>query len=116
MTEQDELITIKDAKTGAVLASARRSQGVTFFEGAWYFERDQVNLTHLRISKRTYTCPYKGVCYWIDMEAPTHQVRDIGFTYFDTKKGYEFIENKIGFLSGKREHTVEEATLIEENS
>lgn len=105
------VITIKDAKTGAILASAKKAEGVFLFEGTWYFDEDKVNITHLVVTEETYTCPYKGTCYWIDLKAPGHSADHIAFTYFDTRAGYEFVQGKIGFYAGLREHTLEESAV-----
>lgn len=107
----NEIITIKDAKTGAVLASAAEMAGVLLFEGAWYFDRSQVDMTQLVVTEDIYVCPYKGSCYWINLEAPGHFAEHIGFTYFVTKPDYEFVRNKIAFYAGVREHTVEESAV-----
>ena len=106
-----ETIIIKDAKTGDVLASAIEGAGVQLFEGTWYFDREFVNMTHLVVTERIYICPYKGVCYWIDLEAPDHQAKDVAFTYFDLKPGYEFIQDRVGFYAGHREATIEESHI-----
>jgi uncharacterized protein (DUF427 family) len=102
-----DCITIRDRQTEIVLASAKINQGTQLFEGAWYFDRDTVDMTHLVVTNRTYICPYKGVCYWIDLDAPDHKGQNVAFTYFDVKPGYEFIQDKIAFFAGSREHTVE---------
>ena len=109
-----ERITIKDSVTGDVLAAAVYPDSVMLFEGTWYFDRKDVDMTHLVVSERTYICPYKGVCYWIDLEAPHQQVSEVAFTYFEIKPGYEFIQDKIGFYAGRRQATVEEAVLLTE--
>ena len=108
---KNEVITIKDAKTGAILASAEAAKGVILFEGAWYFECNKVDMSCLTVTEETYICPYKGTCYWIDLKTPEHAAPHIGFTYFDVKPGYEFIRDKIGFYAGIREHTVEESAV-----
>ena len=107
MSEKQERITIQEAETGQVLATAVYPDQVAFFEATWYFDVERVDMTHLVISDRTYTCPYKGTCYWIDLETSNRQIRDIAFTYFDTPPEYNFIKDKIGFLSGRRQHTTE---------
>ena len=103
----DKSITIQDAQTGQQFASAERNQGVRLFEGAWYFDPAYVDMTYLRVTERTYTCPYKGVCYWIDLDAPDHKGKNVAFTYFKVKPGYEFIQDRIAFYAGEREHTRE---------
>ncbi|MCP4363576.1 MAG: DUF427 domain-containing protein [Chloroflexi bacterium] len=103
-------ITIRDNFSGKMLATAEENGGVQLFEGAWYFDRDAVDMSNLTITDRTYICPYKGVCYWIDLDMPGHQATNIGFTYFEVKSGYEFIQHKIGLYAGKREATEQTAT------
>jgi uncharacterized protein (DUF427 family) len=100
-------IQIQEIASGRLLASAETSNGVQMFEGAWYFKPTAVDMTYLVITERTYTCPYKGVCAWIDLAAPDHQAENVAFTYFDVKEGYEFIRNKIAFYAGRRPATME---------
>ena len=107
----NEVITIKDAKTGVILASAEEAKGVLLFEGAWYFDQDKVDMTDLVITEDIYICPYKGTCYWIDLNSPGHSGKHIAFTYFEVEPGYEFVQDKIGFYAGIREHTVEESAV-----
>ena len=106
-----EVITIKDTKIGLVLASAVESERVSLFEGAWYFDREAVDMTYLKVTADTYVCPYKGTCYWIDLATPDYSGQHIAFTYFDVQPGYEFVQDKIGFYAGVREHTVEESAV-----
>jgi len=55
------------------------------------------------VTRRTYTCPYKGTCYWIDLVAPSGDVfRDVGWVYTQPRPGYEYIQDKIGFAFGMR--------------
>ena len=105
----DQTIHIKIIQTNETLAIGKRNQDVQLFEGAWYFDQDVVDMTHLVISNRTFTCPYKGICYWIDLALPNHPpIKDVGFTYFKTNDGYEFIQDKIGLFYGRREATYQE--------
>ncbi len=105
----NRVITIKDNESGTTLASAAENAGVKLFEGAWYFDREMVDMTYLVVTDRTYICPYKGVCYWIDLAAPGQQAKDVAFTYFDVNPDYEFIRDKVGFYAGKREATEQTA-------
>ena len=101
-----QTIQINIPQTHEMLAIGKRGKEVQLFEGAWYFDQDVVDMTHLRISDRTYTCPYKGVCYWLDLTLPDQEpIQNVGFMYFDTQNGYEFIQNKIGLYYGQREAT-----------
>lgn len=109
MSEDTNKVTIKNRFSGEILASAERSNGVRLFEGAWYFNPEHVDMTHLIITKRTYTCSYKGICYWIDLKTPEGQIEeDVAFVYFDVNPGYEFVKDQIAFYSGKKEATIEE--------
>ena len=102
-------IKIRDAHNGALLASATKGAGVQLFEGAWYFDQEFVDVSQLVVTDRTYICPYKGTCYWIDMEgADGHTCENIGWIYFRVDEGYEFVRDRIGFYAGKREATFEE--------
>lgn len=104
----ERIITIRDIKTGQVLASAEKGNGVRLFEGAWYFEPGSVDMTHLVVTERTYICSYKGICYWIDLAAPEHKARDVAFTYFEVNPGYEFVKDRIAFYAGRHAATMEE--------
>jgi uncharacterized protein (DUF427 family) len=55
-------IQIQERHAGRLLASAETLNRVQMFEGAWYFDPTAVDMTHLIVTERTYTCPYKGVC------------------------------------------------------
>ena len=106
-------ITIRETVSRRVLAEAVEKDGVQLFEGAWYYEPEQVDMTHLAVSERTFICPYKGTCYWIDLESPELSARDVGFTYFDVNPGYEFIKDRIGFYYGRRPATEQEIEELE---
>ena len=38
------------------------------YEGNLYFQPEAVNQAALRVTDRTYTCPYKGTCNWVDYQ------------------------------------------------
>lgn len=107
-----EIITIKASHYEQGLASGVAGEHVQLFEGAWYFARDRVDMTHLIVTDRTYICPYKGVCYWIDLDMGDRQAQNVAFTYFDVNPGYEFIQDKIAFYAGRREATYEESVAV----
>jgi uncharacterized protein (DUF427 family) len=90
-------LTLKSRETGLVLAHSDDSAAVRPFEGNLYFAPEAVSLEHLKVTERTYTCPYKGTCYWIDLVAPGAQARDVAWVYRTPKPGYEFIRDQIGF-------------------
>src|SRR5262245_20821555 len=97
--------TIKERNSSDIVASGTHNQTVQDFEGHWYFSPDVVNMVHLKITERTYTCPYKGVCFWIDLETPDARVTNIGWVYQNPKPGYEFIKDQIGFYTRNTEAT-----------
>lgn len=98
---------IKARGNGAVLAQAEENKGARVFEGNWYFDPEAVNMDHLRVTERTYTCPYKGVCYWIDLEAPDgSRSQNVAWVYRQPKAGYEFIRDQIGFYSRATSGTI----------
>ncbi|MDX2139501.1 MAG: DUF427 domain-containing protein [Chloroflexota bacterium] len=84
--------------TGDVIATGILNQSVITVEGNWYFAPEAVDMTYLRVTERTYTCPYKGVCYWLDLDAPGAQVQNVGWVYQQPKPSFELIKDKIGFV------------------
>ncbi len=88
--------TVEERAGGAVIASGAEND-VQEFEGNWYFAPAAVDISLLRITDRTYTCPYKGVCQWIDLESPRGRARNVGWIYLNPKPGYEFIQGQFGF-------------------
>ena len=103
----ERTMTIKANKIGGILASGKVGEAVRLFEGAWYFVPEAVDRTHLVVTERTYICPYKGTCYWIDLKTPDHQAQNVAFTYFKVNPGYEFVKDQIGFYAGRREATTQ---------
>lgn len=91
--------TVTARSSGVVLASGSEGQTVRLFEGNLYFAPEAVQMAHLRVTERTYTCPYKGVCYWIDLENGAEHATNIGWVYNDPKPGYEFIRGQIAFYN-----------------
>ena len=100
-------MTIKARSTSEVLATAQEQIGVERFEGNWYFDPENVNKALLRVTDRTYTCAYKGICYWVDLESKGQQARNVAWVYEEPKKGYEHIKGKYGFYAGTRVATEE---------
>ncbi len=100
-------VTIKD-KAGTVLAQGSEPEQLLYFEGNWYFDPAQVNMAVLKVTERTYTCPYKGVCFWVDLQDGATTARDIGWVYDKPKAGYEQIAGRIAFYNGNRDSTVAE--------
>jgi uncharacterized protein (DUF427 family) len=102
--------TIREKGTGAVLAQAEGEPGVVRYEGNWYFDPSSVSRDALRTTERTYTCPVKGVCNWVDYVAPDGTtVRDVAWVYPSPKPGHEVIKDRYGFYAGARGATRQDA-------
>jgi uncharacterized protein (DUF427 family) len=69
-------ITVKDITRGEVLAQGEQDEDAILLEGAYYFLPEQVKRDNLIISNRTYTCAYKGLCYWLDLQGPNGVIRN----------------------------------------
>lgn len=105
-------LVVKDRASGAIIAAADENDGVIICEGSWYFDLHAVDMRHLRVTQRTYTCPYKGVCYWIDLESPSFRAQNVGWVYRNPKPGWEMIQDRIGLYARNTvgtlaEHVVE---------
>jgi uncharacterized protein (DUF427 family) len=98
--------TVKERSSGSIIAQGVENQNVRLFEGNLYFAPDAVNMDHLRVTERIYTCPYKGQCFWIDLEAESGRATNIGWVYRNPKAGYEFIKDQIGFYNRDTSGTV----------
>ena len=104
-------LVIKERANGVIIAQGSESDSVRIFEGAWYFPPESVKMEHLKISERTYTCPYKGMCYWIDLEMPDGRMaRNVAWVYREPKPDYEFIQGQIGFYARATAGTMPEKT------
>lgn len=90
-------VVVKERASQDVIAQGEKNQELQEFEGNIYFKPEAVQLSKLRVTERTYTCPYKGVCYWIDLETANGRAQNIGWVYREPKPGYEFIKDQIGF-------------------
>lgn len=100
-------ISIKAKHSGTLLASGTDGSEVFKLEGNWYFDPAGVNMDALTVTERTYYCPHKGTCFWIDLETPEATVRDVAWVYNTPKPGYERIKDRIGFYPGARAGTLE---------
>lgn len=100
---------IKEATSGAVLA--RSESGPLRFEGNLYFAPAEISGDLLKVTDRTYTCPYKGTCNWVDYVGPDGRLaKDVAWVYPTTKPGHEQIAGRYGFYSGRRSSTIEESS------
>ena len=101
-------ITIHEKNSGTTLAEAEVGPSLAQYEGNWYFDPAAVRLDVLRVTERTYTCPYKGTCNWVDYVGPDGRtVQDVGWVYPEVKAGHELIRGRYGFYAGSRGGTVE---------
>jgi uncharacterized protein (DUF427 family) len=102
-------VVIKERNSGTVLAQGEPGSGVIKYEGNLYFEPSAVASSILRVTSRTYTCPYKGTCNWVDfVAADGHTVPDVAWVYPQTKPGHEAIQGRYGFYAGIGSTVVEE--------
>jgi uncharacterized protein (DUF427 family) len=102
-------IAIREKSTGTILAQAEPGPGVVSYEGNWYFDPSAVVAQVLTVTPRTYTCPYKGTCNWVDYTgADGRTVRDVAWVYPDPKPGHEVIRGRYGFYPGTRGATRQE--------
>ena len=83
-------ITIRETSSGTVLARGEQGADVIGYEGNLYFMPSAVNQGVLQVTERTYTCPYKGTCNWVDYVGPGGGVvRDVAWVYPHVKPGHE---------------------------
>jgi uncharacterized protein (DUF427 family) len=101
-------ITIREKGSGTTLAEAEEGPGLAEYEGNWYFDPAAVRTDVLRVTERTYTCPYKGTCHWVDYVGPDGRtVKDVAWVYPEVKAGHELIRGRYGFYAGDRGATLE---------
>jgi uncharacterized protein (DUF427 family) len=103
-------VVIREKDSGAVLAEADApGPAVLPYEGNLYFAPDAVKADVLKLTERTYTCPYKGTCHWVDYVGPDGRtVRDVAWVYDQPKPGHEAIRGRYGFYAGTRGATRQE--------
>ncbi|RMG71323.1 MAG: DUF427 domain-containing protein, partial [Chloroflexi bacterium] len=90
-------VIIRDRQTDEILAEGVLDQDVIVLEGTYYFDPRCVRLDKLTRTARTYTCPYKGVSFWIDLDTEDGRIENVAWVYEDVKQGYEHIRGHIGF-------------------
>lgn len=95
-------VTIREDESGDVLAEADEGPGVVRYEGNWYFDADSVDIEHLRVTDRTYTCPMKGTCNWVDAHVDSRTIPDVAWIYPEVNPGHEAIRGRYGFYAGSR--------------
>ena len=92
----------------SVLVRADNPDQVIRLEGNFYFHPDLVDPSLLDITERTYNCPKKGVCNWIDLVTEKGFVTDGSWVYPETKQGYENIRGWYGFYADHRYYETRE--------
>jgi len=92
-----EGIRVVRRRDGHVLARARGPRDVIELEGNYYFHPDGVDRQALRVSDRTYTCPAKGTCLWVDLEGDPVSIPDCAWVYPRPKPPYRRIAGWYGF-------------------
>lgn len=98
---------IQSKLNNQVIARGHEEEDTVFLlEDNWYFDPSAVDMTYLKVTERKYTCPYKGVCFWVDLEMPGLKARNIAWIYDNPMAGYERIKNRIGFYSRETNGTV----------
>jgi uncharacterized protein (DUF427 family) len=103
-------VTISERESGTPLAQADLGESLVKYEGNWYFDAAAVQAGVLRVTERTYTCPYKGTCNWVDYVGPDGRtVRDVAWVYPNVKPGHELIQGRYGFYAGNRAATIEKS-------
>jgi len=96
-------ITIREKTSGATLAQAEPGPDVLTYEGNLYFQPGAVTAAALTVTGRTYTCPSKGTCHWVDFTPDGGAaVKDVAWVYAAPKPGHEAIKGRYGFYAGSR--------------
>jgi uncharacterized protein (DUF427 family) len=102
-------IVIRESSSGVALARGEAGEDVIPYEGNYYFALSAVEQGALRVTDRTYTCPHKGTCNWVDYQAPDGRVvPDVAWVYPEVKAGHEAIRGRFGFHAGHRGSTRQE--------
>lgn len=96
-------VTISEKTSGTKLAHAEAEADAVKYEGNWYFLPAAVERDKLIVTDRTYTCPFKGTCHWVDYAGPGGEtVKDVAWVYGNPKPGHEVIKDRYGFYAGTR--------------
>jgi uncharacterized protein (DUF427 family) len=103
-------VIIREKESSTPLAQAEVGPSLTRYEGNWYFDPAVVHAERLKVTDRTYTCPQKGTCNWVDyVGADGRTVKDVAWLYPQVKPGHEVIKGRYGFYAGSRGGTREES-------
>ncbi|MBA2564716.1 MAG: DUF427 domain-containing protein [Gemmatimonadetes bacterium] len=93
------------SSSGQQLASGSEPEAVLNLEGNWYFQPSRVDTSVLEVTERTYTCPYKGTCRWVDYVGEEGRIPEVAWIYDSPKPGYEPIGGRYGFYGSPRSGT-----------
>ncbi|HLU10548.1 MAG TPA: DUF427 domain-containing protein [Oceanobacillus sp.] len=107
---------VKERISGEVIAAGTQDQQVQVFEGNLYFAPEAVNMERLRVTDRIYTCPYKGECFWIDLETENGYFQNVAWVYRNPKPKYEFIKDQIGFYAYETSGTIVDKTAVAQSA
>jgi uncharacterized protein (DUF427 family) len=85
---------------GRQIAQGQLNDTIILADGNYYADPSAVQTQILHKTDRTYTCPYKGLCYYYDLVDETGNVVEADFTwvYEQPKSGWEMIAGKFGFF------------------
>ena len=93
----------------APIAQGDTDNDVAKYEGNWYFQPSAVDQKSLVTTDRTYTCPSKGTCHWVDFRSHEGTTTpDVAWIYANPKPGHEIIGGRYGFYAGTRGATRQE--------
>ncbi len=95
-------------KDGAVLLRAEDPSQYYRLGEYWYFDPSLIDPATIDITDRTYICPLKGTCQWIDLQTDHGYVADAAWIYKEPKPGYEPIRGRYGFYPDHRYYEVRE--------
>ena len=73
------------------------SDATQVVEGNYYFPRDSVNMDYLKPSETAYTCPWKGVCTYYNIDVHGDVVEDGAWSYENPKDAAANIAKYIAF-------------------
>lgn len=71
---------MKATWNGIVIAEAPREE-LIFIESNWYFPPSSVKQEFLKKSPTPYTCPWKGVCQYFNVEQGDKKSQDSAWSY-----------------------------------
>ena len=89
-------------KDQQILVRADKTDQAIQIDGAYYFHPDIVTLEGLEETDRTYECPHKGTCHWIDLVTKKGVIVDASWQYPEPREGYRHITGWYGFHASHR--------------